>query len=119
ATAAAPPPARPGYGRAGTPRTRPRGAYAAANRRYSRTLSQHTPATPGQADKLPLPMPVRLALFDADGRKLPLRLAGEDAAQGDERVIEFDSASESFVFEDIAAEPVPSLLRGLSAPATL
>src|SRR5690625_1787563 len=107
------------YGQAGTPRLSARGDYDADARRYTLTLSQHTPATPGQADKLPLPMPVRLALFDADGRKLPLRLAGEDAAQGDERVIEFDSASESFVFEDIAAEPVPSLLRGLSAPATL
>src|SRR5699024_4482645 len=107
------------YGQAGTPRIQARGAYDAANRRYSLTLSQHTPATPGQAEKRPLPMPVKLALFDADGRKLPLRLAGEDAAQGDERVIEFDSDSESFVFEGIDAAPVPSLLRGLSAPAVL
>lgn len=107
------------YGQAGTPRLSARGAHDPEQRRYTLTLSQHTPATPGQSEKRPLPMPVKLALFDRDGKRLPLRLAGEDTAQGDERVIEFDSASESFVFEDIDAEPVPSLLRGLSAPATL
>ncbi|HET6588068.1 MAG TPA: aminopeptidase N [Oleiagrimonas sp.] len=107
------------YGQAGTPRLSARGSYDADARRYTLTFSQRTPATPGQREKLPLPLPVKLALFDADGRRLPLRLAGEDAAQGDERVIVFDSPTESFVFEDIDAEPVPSLLRGLSAPATL
>ncbi|HEX7341927.1 MAG TPA: aminopeptidase N [Rhodanobacteraceae bacterium] len=107
------------YGQAGTPHLTARGSHDTASHRYTLTLSQHTVATPGQDRKLPLPMPVRLALFDADGHKLPLRLAGESAATGDERVIEFDSATESFVFEDIDAEPVPSLLRGLSAPAIL
>ncbi|HEX7339120.1 MAG TPA: aminopeptidase N [Rhodanobacteraceae bacterium] len=107
------------YGQAGTPRLAARGQFDTASRRYTLTLTQTTAPTPGQDSKIPLPMPVRLALFAADGRKLPLRLAGEDAAHGDERVIEFDSATQSFVFEDIDAEPIPSLLRGLSAPATL
>lgn len=107
------------YGQAGTPRLSARGDYDAGARRYTLTLSQRTPVTPGQDDKLPLPLPVKLALFDADGKRLPLHLTGEVAAQGDERVVEFGSATESFVFEDIDAEPVPSLLRGLSAPATL
>jgi aminopeptidase N len=107
------------YNQAGTPHIQARGEYDADARRYTLTFSQQTPATPGQSDKHPLPMPVKLALFDSDGRRLPLRLDGEDAAQGDERVIEFNTANAQFVFEDIDAEPIPSLLRDLSAPAVL
>jgi aminopeptidase N len=107
------------YGQAGTPRLAARGSYDPETRQYTLSLSQHTPATPGQDKKLPLPMPVKLALFDAEGRRLPLRLPNEEAPCGDERVIEFDNPGESFTFQDIDAEPVPSLLRDLSAPALL
>ena len=68
---------------------------------------------------LPLPLPVKLALFDANGRMLPLRLRGESSAAGNERVIELDSAAQIYMFEDIDTPPVPSLLRGLSAPVIL
>jgi len=107
------------YAQAGTPRVNARGEYDAASQRYTLNLAQHTPATPGQDDKQPLPIPVKLALFDHEGRKLPLRLQGETQADGDERVIELDADSKRFVFEDIGSAPVPSLLRGLSAPVTL
>jgi aminopeptidase N len=35
------------------------------------------------------------------------------------RVLDFTEAEQQFIFEDIAAEPVPSLLRGFSAPVIL
>ncbi len=82
-------------------------------------LAQRTPATPGQPEKAPLPLPVKLALFDRAGCTLPLRLAGEAVAQGHERVLELRDAAAEFVFEDVPQAPVPSLLRGLSAPAIL
>ncbi len=107
------------YGQAGTPRITARDEYDAEQHRYTLTLSQHTPATPGEEIKQPVPLPVKLALFDADGRRLALRLAGEKAALGTERMIELDSETQRFVFEDIDAEPVPSMLRDLSAPAIL
>ncbi len=107
------------YAQAGTPRLQARGEYDAATRSYTLTLRQHTPATPGQAHKLPLPIPVRLALLDAAGHPLPLRLAGEGDAAPSERVLEFDRTVQRYRFIDIAAPPCPSLLRGFSAPVQL
>jgi len=101
------------YGQAGTPRLAAEGSYAADRREYTLTLRQHTPATPGQADKRPLPIPVKLALFDADGRMLPLH---EGAT---EQVLVLDEAEQAFVFTGIERAPVPSLLRGFSAPVIL
>ncbi|HEX7113223.1 MAG TPA: DUF3458 domain-containing protein, partial [Mizugakiibacter sp.] len=104
------------YRQAGTPRVRARGVYDAATRSYALTLSQHTPPTPGQAQKRPLPIPLRIALFARDGHLLPLRLDGEAAAAGEERVLELTAAEQSFRFVDVAEPPLPSLLRGFSAP---
>jgi aminopeptidase N len=107
------------YGQAGTPRLEVERAHDPATRRYTLTLRQHTPPTPGQPDKAPLHLPVRLALLDRAGGELPLRLAGEQAAAGGERVLELTAAEQRFVFEDVAEPPVPSLLRGFSAPVKL
>jgi aminopeptidase N len=105
------------YGQAGTPRVRARGQFDAAARSYTLTLSQHTPATAGQSDKQPLPIPVKLALFGRDGRMLPLRRDGRPA--GHETVVVLEQAEQSFTFEQIEHAPVPSLLRGFSAPVIL
>ena len=50
---------------------------------------------------------------------MPLRLAGEDKACGTQRTLQLREERHEFVFEDIAVEPVPSLLRGFSAPVVL
>ncbi|WP_448099172.1 aminopeptidase N [Luteibacter yeojuensis] len=107
------------YGQAGTPRLSADGRFDAAQRRYRLTLRQRTPATAGQTTKQALPIPVRLSLFDQSGKALPLRLEGEAAAGATERTVVLDSAERSFVFEDVDAAPVPSLLRGFSAPVIL
>jgi len=95
------------YVQAGTPRVEASGAYDAAARTYTLTLRQHTPATPGQPDKQPFVIPVAAALLDRSGRTLT------------EQVLELDRAEQRFVFEDIAEAPLPSLLRGFSAPVKL
>ena len=107
------------YAQAGTPRLSARCHYEPATRRYVLRLAQHTAPTPGQPDKRPLPIPLKLALFARDGRMLPLRLAGEAAPAGTERVVELTDAAAEFVFEDIDEAPLPSLLRGFSAPVIL
>ena len=96
------------YAQAGTPVLRARAQYDAAARRYTLTLAQHTPPTPGQPDKLPLVIPVAFAALADDGRELIA-----------ERLLVLDTAEQSWTFEDIAAPPVPSLLRGFSAPVKL
>ncbi len=105
------------YGQSGTPRLRARGRYEAEAHRYTLTLSQHTPPSASQPDKHPVPIPVKLALFDRDGAMLPLHLDGR--THGVETVVVLDTAERSFTFEQIPQAPVPSLLRGFSAPVLI
>ena len=107
------------YGQAGTPVVTARGTHDAQARRYTLDLTQECPATPGQERKLPFQIPIALALLDADGAEIPLRLAGEDCAAGGSRVLSLSAAHAQWIFEDVPARPVPSLLRGFSAPVIL
>ncbi len=107
------------YEQSGTPRISADGRYDAAQRRYRLTLRQRTPAVDGQGARRPLPVPVRLSLFDPSGQATPLRLEGEAAPDGVERTVVLHTAEQVFTFEDIAQAPVPSLLRGFSAPVIL
>ena len=111
------------YRQAGTPRIRAREAHDPASGRYSLTLSQDYPETAfeisGAEEREALHVPVRMGLLDRRGRALPLRLEGEsspEAGAPTTRVLELTQPEQTFVFEDIAEPPVPSLLRGFSAP---
>ncbi|GLR00104.1 aminopeptidase N [Dyella mobilis] len=105
------------YAQSGTPRLHAKGLYDAHKREYTLTLSQQTHATAGQPHKQPLPIPVKLSLFGYDGKALPLHLDGHAAET--EKVVVVDQATQSFVFRNVASAPVPSLLRGFSAPVVL
>lgn len=107
------------YNQAGTPRLEVSEAYDAAAQRYSLTFRQSCPQTPDKAQKLPFVIPVELGLLDTLGNDLPLRLAGEAAPQDTSRVLSVTEAEQTFTFEGIAAKPLPSLLRGFSAPVKL
>jgi aminopeptidase N len=107
------------YEQAGTPEVTAEGAHDPAARRYTLTLSQRTPPTPGQPDKQPLPIPIAMGLLDREGREQPTRLAGENEARTGTRTLMLDDAEKRFVFEDVPTPPVPSLLRGYSAPVKL
>src|SRR5215210_7214066 len=67
------------YEQAGTPEVAVEGEHDPAARRYTLTLRQRTPPTPGQPDKAPLPIPVAMGLLDAQGKEQPTRLEGENA----------------------------------------
>ena len=108
------------YTQAGTPEVTVRPTFDAKAGTYTLDMEQRTPPTPGQAEKGPVPIPIRMGLVDrATGEALPLRLEGENAAPATERVLELTEARQRFVFEGIEAPPVPSLLRGFSAPVRL
>jgi len=51
----------------GTPTMRVQGAYDAATRSYTLEVRQTTPATPGQAEKLPFHVPLAIGLLGPDG----------------------------------------------------
>jgi aminopeptidase N len=95
------------YSQAGTPRIKAAGRYDAASGTYELTLSQSCPATPGQSEKEPFVIPVSLGLLGTDGRELGTGM----------HVL--TEASETLTFPGLQAEPVPSILRGFSAPVIL
>ena len=107
------------YGQAGTPRLHARGEYDKAGRSYALTLRQHTPTTSGQPRKHPLPIPVKLALFDGDGRLMDLHMDGQTSKPETECVVVLSTEEQTFTFQDVPSAPVPSLLRGFSAPVIL
>ncbi|TRX74808.1 aminopeptidase N [Pseudomonas mangiferae] len=107
------------YSQSGTPRLEVNERYDTEARRYSLTFRQSCPATPGQPQKQPFVIPVELGLLDPAGHPLPLRLEGEATAAGSNRVIQVTEAEQTFTFLDVPAKPLPSLLRGFSAPVKL
>ncbi len=107
------------YDQAGTPEIRVTAEYDAAANSYHLDFEQSCPATPGQSEKQPYHIPVAVALLDVWGKALPLQLAGESEAGPSQRVLELTQEKQRFSFIGIESEPVPSLLRGFSAPVKL
>ena len=107
------------YRQAGTPVVIATTTYDAALATYSIRVAQHTPATPGQSTKLPLHIPLALGLVGPDGRDIPLQLDGEQFPGSGTRVLHLQQQSQTFRFINVPVKPVPSLLRGFSAPVVL
>src|SRR6266511_723059 len=104
------------YAQAGTPVVRTCGAYDAAAKTYTLDVEQHTPATSGQPHKTALHIPLAVGLVGPDGRDLPLALDGERRDVATTRVLDITQSRQSFTFVGVGVKPVPSLLRGFSAP---
>jgi len=106
------------YDQAGTPCVAVRGAYDPAARAYTLTARQSTPPTPGQPRKLPVLIPVRLGLLDAEGRAVPT----PELHQGDLWLLTEEEQSITLRGAGGAGLPgpvTPSLLRHFSAPVKL
>ncbi|HEC04840.1 MAG TPA: aminopeptidase N, partial [Thiothrix sp.] len=107
------------YTQAGTPVVSVNMDYDEAKQHCTLTLEQSCPATPEAEDKKPYLIPMELGLLDTDGNDIPLQLDSEDAPQGTSRVIKLTETSTTVTFTGIKEKPVPSLLRGFSAPVKL
>jgi aminopeptidase N len=101
------------YRQAGTPRVKAHGQYDAASQIYRLTLSQSGPPSVGQPDKVPVLIPVAVGLLDPQGNDF--ELGGGQTT----RLLHLTQPEQSFVFENIAVAPIPSLLRNFSAPVIL
>ena len=104
------------YHQAGRPLVKARGVYDAAARRYTLTLSQSCAPTPGQPDKAPFHIPVRVGLIAQDGEELSFLADGMRTRTA---VLDLTAPEQVFVLDAVAAPPIPSLLRGFSAPVSL
>jgi len=95
------------YSQAGTPRVRARLSHEGTTARLA--LEQSMTATPGQAEKKPMVLPLRIRLF---GQKSVGPLC-------DEQLILFSEARQEITFENIAERPLLSINRGFSAPVVV
>jgi aminopeptidase N len=107
------------YARAGTPRLKAEGSYDAGAQRYTLTLTQSLAPTAYEQrlaeagvaiEAGPLHIPVALGLVLPDG---------SDALPEVTRVVSLTETTQTFVFDNIPAAPVASLLRDFSAPVHL
>ncbi|MFS7927278.1 putative cytosol alanyl aminopeptidase [Helianthus anomalus] len=116
------------YSQAGTPVVKVTSSYNAEAQTFSLKFSQTVPPTPGQPIKEPMFIPVAAGLLDSNGKDMPLSSIYHDGklesvACGGQpvntTVLRVTKAEEEFVFTDVPEKPIPSLLRGYSAPIRL
>jgi aminopeptidase N len=106
------------YSQSGTPRLKASMEYDAAGETATLHFEQSCPPTPGQETKEAYVIPVKMGLLGADGADMAVSLeAGGEALA--ERVIEVRETKQSVTFHGVKEKPVPSLLRGFSAPVIL
>ena len=102
------------YKQSGTPVLTVTSTFDEQAEKYTLNFKQHCPDTPGQTNKLPFVIPIKLGLVGADGEDLILNSDGQTQI-----IFEFTGMEQSLIFDNITVEPVPSMLRGLSAPVKL
>lgn len=98
------------YSQAGTPQVEVETHFDSKNACYEIKMRQTCPATPGQQSKQPFVIPIKTALFSATGEKLLLN------GEVDELTLILDKPEQSYKITGIHTQPIPSLLRGFSAP---
>ncbi len=72
------------------------------------TLKQTVPPTPGQPAKYPMPIPLKIALFDRD-----------NGTHEGQQLVVLDREETTIAYEGFAQKPVLSINRGFSAPVTV
>ncbi|KWV91284.1 aminopeptidase N [Erythrobacter sp. YT30] len=94
------------YRQAGTPRISVSQQNTA--RGFTLTLSQTIPDTPGQTNKGPMPIPLRIAVH-----------CGETGSLGEEQLIVLKEAEETFELPLTGPDPIVSINRGFTAPVII
>lgn len=103
------------YSQSGTPVLTVRDDYNPELEQYTLHVTQHTPATADQKEKLPLHIPLDIELYDGEGKVIPLQHNGQPV----HHVLNVTEEFQTFIFDNVYFQPVPSLLREFSAPVKL
>nr|WP_024967639.1 aminopeptidase N [Pantoea sp. IMH] len=103
------------YSQSGTPVLSVRDDYNPELEQYTLHVTQMTPPTADQKEKLPLHIPLDIELYDGEGKVIPLQHNGHPV----HNVLNVTEEFQSFVFDNVYFQPVPSLLREFSAPVKL
>ncbi len=107
------------YKQAGTPEITVKERYDTLRKTYTLKLSQLTPATPGQEDKQPFHIPVKVALMDKNAQPMPLYMTDKEGSGMADVVLDFVESQQQFEFQNVEQKPVLSILQGYSAPVKL
>jgi aminopeptidase N len=109
------------YAQSGTPEITVTDAYDQSAGSYSITVEQSSSATPGQPDKKPFQIPISIGLLDQTGNEMPLKLESDrvDAEAPGTRLLQLSAPRQTFRFAEVSERPIPSLMRGFSAPVKL
>ena len=105
------------YSQAGTPELVCDLSYDKASKIAELTVNQSLAPTPGQPKKEPLQIPLRLGLIGKNGKDMELKLEGGTRIENG--VVMVSQRTQKFRFKNVASQPVPSLLRGFSAPVNV
>lgn len=97
------------YSQAGTPLLQIKEKWDEKEQVYTLHIKQTCPDTPGQEDKQPFHMPIKLGLIGPDGSSF-----GDNSDEG--KILQLTDGEQSFSFSDIPVKPVVSFLRDFSAP---
>jgi aminopeptidase N len=113
------------YSQAGTPELVVESSYDSNEATYSLRVSQSCAPSPGQESKQPYHIPLSVGLLGSSGTDLALEIDTANVSSFDEGdshftvVLNVTKPEQVFVFNNVHEEPVPSLLRGFSAPVKL
>lgn len=108
------------YNQPGTPKLEAIGEYDANNQSYRLSLKQSLKTHPKYPNLKPVPIPVALALFNAEtGQQYTLQSDALFENNIQDGMYLFDTETASIEFKGITAKPVVSLLRNFSAPVNL
>ena len=103
------------YSQSGTPTLSVESHYDAEKKEYTLTTRQVTAPTHEQTEKQALHIPLDIELYTASGEVIELQCNGQPI----HNVLDVKEAEQTFVFENVNEQPVPSLLREFSAPVKL
>lgn len=106
------------YDQSGTPILDVTGTYDETQKSYTLNVKQSCPSTPLQPHKEPFQLPLSLGFINGEGQPLLLQLSTEETPT-ETKVLEIAKTEEQFTFINIPQKPIPSLLRGFSAPIIL
>ncbi|OOE88168.1 aminopeptidase N [Salinivibrio sharmensis] len=103
------------YSQSGTPVLSVSSTYDPDSKQLALHVSQHTPPTADQQEKLPLYIPLDIELYRRDGSVIKLQRHGESVSN----VLAVTETEQTFIFDEVDQQPVLSLLREFSAPVKL
>ncbi|EMH4162160.1 aminopeptidase N [Pluralibacter gergoviae] len=103
------------YSQSGTPVLTVQDDYDPETEQYTLTVKQHTPPTADGQLREPLHIPFDIELYDGEGKVIPLQKGGHPV----HNVLNVTQAEQTFIFDNVYFQPVPSLLREFSAPVKL